>query len=124
MPDPNELDKAEAAHGIWNARLRKQILAGQPNVSVDMLRLDDECFFGKWLYGDSLSARDKASDYYRAVKILHAHLHKTAGDVAALAIRGRQIEAEASMSEGGDYANAAARLTQAIAAWKQNLRKT
>jgi hypothetical protein len=122
MADVSEIDKAEAAHSIWNSRLRNEVLSGQ-SMSVEAIRLDNECFFGRWLYGDSLTAKDRSSDYYKAVKILHAHLHRTAGEVAALATRGRRFEAEASMRDGGDYANASARLSQAIAAWKHHLKK-
>jgi hypothetical protein len=123
MPDVSEIDKAEAAHSIWNTRLRNNIFSGKLDVPVDTIRLDNECFFGRWLYGDSMTARDKSSEYYRVVKILHAHFHRTAAEVAALAIRGRQLEVEASMREGGEYANASAKLSQAIAAWKHNLKE-
>jgi ubiquitin len=86
---------------------------------VETIRRDDQCEFGKWLHGATLTTSDKATAHYKTVTDLHAQFHKTAARVVELALTGRKSEAETMMILGGEYAVISARLTQAMLNWKE-----
>jgi Chemoreceptor zinc-binding domain len=119
MANIEELDKAIDAHGMWKARLRKAIDTGKTEASVDTIRQDNQCVFGKWLYGVTLTAVDKASSHYKTVKDLHAEFHKAAAAVAEVAVGGKKAEAEKMMARGGEFSTVSIKLTQAMLEWKK-----
>lgn len=119
MASIKEIDKAIGAHGMWKSRLKMTIESGRIDMPVDSIRRDDQCEFGKWLHGKTLTATDKASAHYKTVTDLHARFHKTAAHVVELALGGRKSEAETLMIFGGEYAVVSAKLTQAMMNWKQ-----
>lgn len=121
MANIEELDKAIAAHGMWKVRLKQAIDTGKIDAPIPTIRQDNQCAFGKWLYGDTLSAADKAGTQYKTVKELHAEFHKTAAQVAELATTGKKTEAEKLMAAGGAYADVSAKLTSAMMAWKKGV---
>ena len=59
-------------------------------VSAETIRQDNQCNFGKWLYGTSLSATDKSSAHYRSVRELRLghEILPLYPDVAAPDLRG------------------------------------
>ena len=77
MLNKEEIDKAIGAHGMWKTRLKQAIETGKSEVSVETIRQDNQCNFGKWLYGSTLSAADKSSAQYKTVRELHAELGLT-----------------------------------------------
>ncbi|MBK9132100.1 MAG: CZB domain-containing protein [Gammaproteobacteria bacterium] len=119
MINKEEIDKAIGAHGMWKARLKQAIETGKSEVSADTIRQDNQCNFGKWLYGTSLSATDKSSAHYRSVRELHAEFHKCAARVADLAVTGQKDEAVRMLALGGDFASVSSRLTAAMMEWKK-----
>lgn len=119
MANKEELDKAIAAHGQWKIRLKTSIDTGKSETPVETIRLDNQCVFGKWLYG--LSAADKASTHFQKVKELHAEFHKTAASVTEKAVSGKKAEAEKMIGFGGEYATISSKLTAAMMAWKMSL---
>ena len=118
MANIEELDKAIGAHGLWKTRLRNAIESGKIEADIATIRVDNQCAFGKWLYGSTLSSLDKSSSHYKTVKELHAEFHKTAAHVAELAVNGKKTEAEKMIASGGDYARISSKLTQAMVDWK------
>lgn len=114
-----EIDKAIGAHGMWKARLRTSIETGKTEVPVSTIIMDNQCEFGKWLHGTTITSVEKASADYKQVKDLHATFHKLAAKVAEMATTGKKIEAEIMMSQGGEYAKTTSALTTAMMAWKQ-----
>ena len=122
MANIEELDKAIGAHGMWKTRLKTAIETGKTEVPVETIRQDNQCVFGKWLYGTTLTSVDKASSHYKTVRELHAEFHKTAARVTELALGGKKAEAEAMMALGGEYAGISGKLTQAMMAWKKDSR--
>lgn len=116
-----EIDAAIAAHGMWKARLKKAIDTGTIDVHPDTIRVDDQCAFGKWLHGPTITAADKASRHYQVCHDLHAAFHEAAARVAELALAGRKQEAERSLGLGGEYAVASATLTKAMIEWKESV---
>lgn len=121
MANPQEIDNAIGAHGLWKGRLKTAIDTGKIDVPVETIRKDNQCPFGKWLYGTSLSTAERNSSHYRTVKDLHAEFHKTAAHVTELALAGKKDQAQAMMRSSGEYANVTTRLTLAMMDWKQAL---
>jgi hypothetical protein len=115
------LEKAIAAHANWKARLRGAVGTGKFDVPASTVKMDSQCDFGKWLNGPDLTAAEKQTENYRAVKQLHAQFHQEAGRVIELAISGQKDAAEAAISMGGSYAQSSTKLTEAVVRWRQSL---
>jgi methyl-accepting chemotaxis protein len=116
-----ELDKAIAAHGMWKARLRTAIDSGTLDLPVETIRANDQCAFGKWLCGSTISPADRSSAHYKTVHRLHSNFHQAAARVADLARQGKKKEAEELMGLGGDFNEASASLVMSIMAWKKSI---
>lgn len=123
MMHGEEINKAIGAHGMWKQRLRDAIHAGTSEFKVDNVVKDNLCDFGKWLYGPGLSATDKATAEYQAVKGLHAQFHQCASKVLQCAVGGKRAEAESLMSNAGEFAAISSQLTHAMMAWKAKTAK-
>lgn len=121
MLDTGEIDKAIYAHGMWKIRLKTAIDTGAFDTPVDTIRVDNQCAFGKWLYGETLDAADRASIDYQAVRKLHAEFHQAAARVAELALAGRKPEAEKLMGPDAEFASVSMKLTMAMMDWKQHV---
>jgi hypothetical protein len=116
------ITEAIASHGMWKQRLRQAIDTGaMDDATVESIKPDNLCAFGKWLYGNDLSAADKQSPHYLKVRDLHAEFHRVAAGVAALALEEKKQEANEQMSAGGAFATASSALTMAMIAWKKSL---
>ena len=115
-----EIAKAIAAHGQWKTRLKQAIESSTIDVPVATIEMNNQCGFGKWLYGPSITTQDKATQHYKAVVELHTQFHKAAAKIAALAIAGKKPEAEKLMGLNGDFANISAQLTGALMGWKKS----
>jgi methyl-accepting chemotaxis protein len=120
MTKTERLDHAIAAHGMWKARLRKAIDTGKSEWTVDSVQRDDLCEFGKWLH--SSAPGEQMTEPWNTVKNLHSEFHKEAARVLALALAGRQAEAEAAIELGSDFARTSADLTLTMVDWRDSLR--
>ncbi len=114
----DQINKAIGAHGMWKQRLRSAIDSGKSEFTVADVGKDNLCEFGKWLYGTSLSAADKTSAEYKAVRDLHARFHQCAAKVLSCALAGNRAAAEASLGNDGEFTTASAELTRAMMGWK------
>lgn len=119
MASIEELDKAIGAHGAWKTRLKTAIETGKIDVSIDTIKVDNQCAFGKWFYGSTLTPQDKNSALYKTVKELHAEFHLIAAKVAELALNGKKADAEKLIAIGGEYSKISSKLTQAMIEWKK-----
>lgn len=113
------LDAALEAHGKWKARLRDAIATGHSEFTVDVVKRDNACEFGRWL--EMLSPQDKKSDDYLKVKNLHATFHQTAAEILALALAGKKEQAIKLLEFGGKYGNDSGGLVLALNQWKAKL---
>ncbi len=118
MSLPDEINKAIGAHGMWKARLRSAVDTGKSEFAVETVAKDNQCDFGKWLYGSTLTAADKGSPEYKAVKELHAKFHLSASKVLRDALGGKKADAEAQLAPTGEFASISGQLTRAMTAWK------
>ena len=119
MVDAKAIEKGIAAHAAWKARLRAAISSGKFEVSVATVGMDNQCEFGKWLYG--LSADDTQTGHFSTVKKLHAQFHQEAAKVVTWATTGQTGKAEEAIGMEGNYANVSADLTRAMVAWRTSL---
>lgn len=115
------IQKAIAAHASWKARLRTAVDTGKFDVSIAVIKADNQCEFGKWLYGSDFTAAEKQTQNYRAARELHARFHQEAAKVVELATSGHKDEADAAMSLGGSYTKASSALTQELVQWRLSL---
>jgi hypothetical protein len=99
------------AHVMWKQRLTA-FLAGESTETLDpeMIRLDDRCALGKWIYGDG--ATMSALPRYEEVRSLHAQFHQYAADVVSLHRAGKTSEAEKLLQ--GDYSKLSEKLKHRI----------
>jgi hypothetical protein len=119
MANVDEINKAIGAHGMWKQRLRQAIDSGQSEFSVERVRPDNQCEFGKWLH--ALPAGDKSSDHWKSVQDLHAKFHTEAARVLDLALKGQKQKAEEGLSPNSGFAKTSLDLTSVMMKWKTSL---
>jgi hypothetical protein len=112
-----EIQKAIGAHGMWKMRLSTAIATGKLDAQVADVRADNKCAFGQWLYGDSFPTAERNTEDYKKIKTLHIEFHKTAAQVAELALAGKKDEAKALVDTGA-YKKISSDLTAAMMSWK------
>lgn len=115
--DRNMLKSALSAHANWTARLRAAIVSGKLDVAIPKVKADDQCQFGKWLFGEQLAAAEKQTENYLSVKQLHARFHEAAAKVAQYAITGQREAAENAMNLASEYATVSSALADALNRW-------
>ncbi|MGA3028686.1 MAG: CZB domain-containing protein [Bryobacteraceae bacterium] len=113
--NPEVLRKAVVAHSAWKSRLQAAIASGKLDIPVSTVKADNQCPFGKWLWGSELSALDKQTEQYRTLKKLHAEFHEEASRVAQFAISGQKQTAEKAMGLSSDFGRASSALLNALA---------
>jgi hypothetical protein len=119
MVTKEAIDAALSAHAQWKTRLENAIATSQSESRPDIVKKDNVCQFGQWLY--ALSAEDAKSEDYKKVKELHADFHATAGAILELALSGKKEEAKREMEVGGSYRKATGKLVLALESWKSKL---
>jgi len=119
MAAAEEINKAIGAHGMWKQRLRQAIETGKSDFTVERVRPDNLCDFGKWLY--SLPAIDQTSAHWKAVRDLHGKFHTEAAHVLGLAVGGLRQEAEKKLDAGSQFIKISSDLTGAMMKWKASL---
>lgn len=116
-----ELEDALAAHVVWMSELRQAIVDAVTTRDAERVRADNKCPFGQWLYGPSLSLEDRATEYYREVRQLHAGFHEVGARVLDLSAQGKVFEAYRTLY--GEYLTMSGKLALAIRAWQKALQK-
>ena len=119
MIKKEEIDAALNAHAQWKQRLIDAIATGKSEFKPDVVKADNTCQFGKWLYG--LTKADTQSEDYSTIKELHAHFHKVAGEILQSALSGKKEEALKRIDYGGDYGTASGKLVLALQRWKSKI---
>ena len=114
-----EIDKAIVAHSMWKNHLKEAIDTGKFDTPVATVRTNNQCAFGKWLHGPSVTADVKGSPHYKTVIDLHTQFHKVAADILQLALAGKKEEATKLMAFGSEYMSVSSKLTAAMTEWKK-----
>ena len=113
----NEIKKAVGDHGTWKNTLKNAVDTGKIDVPITAIKADNQCSFGKWLYGPTITEKQKNSEHYHKVQETHAVFHETAAKVAQLAISGEKAHAMKMLEMNGEFTTASAELTTAMMAW-------
>lgn len=98
----SQIDAAITAHGQWITRLRKAIEDRASEVTPQTARVDDQCAFGKWLYG-SFPASLRETPAFEEIRRAHAEFHLRAAAILELAVAGKRPDAEKLMAPGGEF---------------------
>ncbi len=114
-----EIKKAIGAHGMWKSRLEAAIQTGKSEFSPDQIRHDDNCDFGRWLYGTTISPAAKHTPDYEACRHLHAEFHTEAAQILKLALGGQKDKALSAMHGTGRFAEVSGHLTSAMVKWSK-----
>lgn len=118
MVNPAEIEAAIAAHELWEQRLRRCVASGLCKVSLAVVRADDQCALGLWLYGPTLSAVEKSEEPYRAVRRLHAQVHQRAADALEQLTASGQAAADRLLGVDSAYGRASRSLLRTLRDWK------
>lgn len=113
------MNNAIGVHGLWKQRLRLAIMSGKSEFSVEQVRVDNLCEFGKWLY--TVSAQEKNGEQFSIVQNLHASFHREAARILDLALNGKSAEATNAMADTGLFAVTSLKLTSEMMKWKRSL---
>ena len=107
------------AHVMWKQRLTA-FLAGNSTEELkpDMIRLDDRCALGKWIYGEGQPMSHLPR--YEEVRELHAQFHQYAADVVNLHLAGNTAEAEKLLQ--GEYSRLSEKLKHRIIGLSQQVK--
>jgi two-component system chemotaxis sensor kinase CheA len=97
------LDMVEVALNIDAVTLRQRGI-----VPIATVRADNQCNFGKWLYGPEISGGEKQTPQYQDLRQRHAEFHEQASKVAQLAMAGQREAADKALS--GDFSVASSSL--------------
>ncbi len=119
MLELHPIDKAIAAHARWKSHLREAIDIGKSEFTVDGVRPDNTCEFGRWLAERPLDQR--LGEHFKTVGDLHSRFHIEASHVLEMALAGRREEARAAMAIGSQFASVSAKLTASMTVWKKAL---
>jgi hypothetical protein len=113
----SEIKKAVGDHGVWKKVLKNAVDTGKIDVQISTIKADNQCSFGKWLYGSTITEKEKNSSHYQEVRELHAAFHEKASTVAQLAISDHKARAMKMLEVNGEFSTASAALTTSMIAW-------
>ncbi len=113
----DEIKNAVGAHGMWKKKLKNAVNTGKINIQIPTIKADNQCSFGKWLYGATITENEKNSSHYQKVRELHAVFHEKASKVAQLAISGHKADAMRMLEANGEFTVASAALTTSMMDW-------
>ena len=117
MKFKEEIKYAVGTHGAWKRKLKNAITTGKINMQIATIKADKQCTFGKWLYGPTITEKQKNSEHYYKVQELHVVFHEKAAKVAQLAIAGEKTHAMKMLEANGEFTVASAELTTSMMAW-------
>lgn len=109
---------AIGAHSMWKTKLKTAVRTGVLPKPASDIACDDQCSFGKWIYGMTGDTSLSGSSHYTAVKAKHAEFHKAVAAVARAVEVGDKGKAEALL-EGPDFTNTTHDLKQLLLKWRQ-----
>lgn len=106
------LDSALQAHQQWKARLQDAVLSGEA-LDVDLIRRDDCCDLGKWLYTEGRAVYGHTPEFVKLMG-MHDDFHLVTSVVARI-INGKDYEqAQAMLGGSSQFASASTAVALAI----------
>ncbi len=116
----NAFEQAVSAHKEWKTAFERAVRSGGSDLKVEVVRADNRCLLGMWLYGDGQQAiaNPTASHMLRDI---HAEFHAAAANVLLLAVAGRIHEAVAALSDDSPYLQWSTLLVAALERYEYSL---
>lgn len=109
-----------SAHVMWKQRLIAYLAGNsQEQLDPDVIKLDDRCPLGKWIYGEGKPMETLPG--YEEVRTLHAQFHQNAARVVSLHQADSTAEAEALLN--GDYSRLSEKLKHRILGLSHQVKK-
>ncbi len=103
LPDEaQQIEAAISAHMQWLARIRTAIAQRTSEFTPGVVRLDNQCTFGRWLY-KGIPGAARGSPVFEEIRRVHAQFHEQAAAILHLAVTGKASEAERLMSPRGEF---------------------
>lgn len=118
MEIKDQISKAIAQHGIWKSRLLNSIQNQSNEFNIDIVKTDNNCEFGKWLY-NTIPEHLKNSTIYPEIIKFHAEFHKETARILQLITNGKMDDAKHSISIESDFALISSNLTLKMMEWKR-----
>ena len=118
MSKSDEIKKAIGAHGMWKTRLRSAVDTGHSEFTVDKVKADNNCDFGKWLHG--LPNDEKKSEHWTKIRDLHAKFHVEAAKILESAVTGKKEVAAKGLDAASEFSKLSAGLTTAMMNWEKD----
>jgi hypothetical protein len=116
----DEIRNAIGAHGLWKSRLASAIETGKSEFTPEAVCTDNQCAFGKWLYGTTITPADKRGAHYETVRKLHTEFHKVTGDVLKMALTGKKDEAQRLVDPHSRYISLSGELIRTMMKWAES----
>lgn len=114
-----EINAGIGAHGAWKMRLKTAVATGSSTFEPRVVRCDDQCALGKWLYGAQIDPHTKLGMPYKVNKRVHAEFHQCAAQVLELALAGKADDAQALLN--GEFKERSEKVVRALSKWKREL---
>ena len=102
MDQKEKIDAAIEAHIQWYAHLRMAVTLASSGFKPEVVRTDNNCEFGKWLYGN-FPTQGNLLPLYQEIKELHARFHIEAGKILELALQKKREEALTLMDFNSEF---------------------
>lgn len=114
-----EIKKAVGAHAAWKLKLTTAVSTGKTKLDPATVKCDDQCDFGKWLYGPTIDNDLKSGMPYKVITRLHAEFHVCASKILEQVIQGDATAASVQLE--GEYTERTDKLMRALKKWKGEL---
>ncbi len=114
-----EIKAAIGAHGAWKMKLKTAITTGKTDLNPNVVRCDDQCALGKWLYGSSIDPDTRMGMPYKVNKRVHAEFHECAARIVELILRQKRDEANALLE--GEFSERSDKVVRALTKWRGEL---
>lgn len=118
MTFQDEIQSAIQAHAMWKINLLKAIEEAASELDPEKVRVDNQCTFGKWLFGETIPDEAKNMPEYAVCSALHRDFHMNTARVLQLALRGERKEALTALGAGSVYFELSAALIQHLKLWQ------
>jgi hypothetical protein len=115
-----EISKAMDAHTLWRDKLLTVIDTGKTETPIDIIKTDNNCAFGKWIYSNEITDEMKKSKIYHDIKEYHAKFHIEAARIAELALNGNKDMATSLLQNDGTYNDLSKNLMQLLIKWRKD----
>ena len=103
-------------HHRWVDRVEDAIVTGSVDEDLTEVVREDACQIGRWLNG-GISEELRETALYKVTKGRHAGFHRSLAAVLQLAREDKEDEARLSLSDQGEFGQAAFKMRQTLEQW-------